>query len=76
MIVTVKPKIREEKKKMYDEIRKRLLDAQKNMLKPSTGPFPTQQLLEKGEKVWAFLTSEDPVPAVVLKDYGNVVLVE
>ena len=58
------------------QVKERLEKQQDNQSYSSKGPFPNKVTLDKGEKIWAFLTSGRPTKALVVKDYGDTVLIE
>ena len=59
----------------WSDIRKKLQVAQDKCQHDNAGPFK-DTTLEPGVEVWAYLAKVDPVPAVVIKDYGKTVEVE
>ena len=67
----ITPKMR----KLWKDVRDKLVAARQVNLKGIGGPFK-QVTLQPGDKVYAFLSGKTPVKAKVLEDFGNSIWIE
>ena len=59
----------------WTEIFNKLQTAQDKMQRENAGPFRDTKLLP-GQEIWAFLGKKDPIPAVIVEDFGKTVYID